>query len=125
MLDGRRVLLAVTGGVAAYKSAYLARRLVEANAQVKVILTDSALEFIGPQTFAAITGEQPYTSLFSDERSVSPHTELARWAQRRVAGQVDVAFQRRERQRAVARPRDGRRHDRLIDGQAHAVEPRD
>lgn len=80
MLDGRRVLLAVTGGVAAYKSAYVARRLVEANAEVKVILTESALEFIGPQTFAAITGTQPYTSLFSDPRAVSPHTELARWA---------------------------------------------
>ena len=80
MLDGRRVLLAVTGGVAAYKSAYLARRLVEANAEVKVILTESAQEFIGAQTFAAITGDQPYTSLFSDERSVSPHTELASWA---------------------------------------------
>lgn len=78
MLIGRRVLLAVTGGVAAYKSAYLARRLVEAEAEVEVILTDSAIEFIGPQTFAAITGSQPHTSLFDDE-SVSPHTELARW----------------------------------------------
>ena len=81
MLKGRRVLLAVTGGVAAYKSAYLARRLIERGADVRVILTDSALEFIGPQTFAAITGHQPYTSLFSEKRSVSPHTELARWAQ--------------------------------------------
>ncbi len=80
MLDGRRVLLAVTGGVAAYKSAYLARRLVEANVEVRVILTDSALEFIGPQTFAGITGNQPFTSLFAEDRSVSPHTELARWA---------------------------------------------
>jgi len=79
MLGGRRVLLAVTGGVAAYKSAYLARRLVESGADVRIILTDSALEFVGPQTFAAITGARPYTELFGDE-SVSPHTELARWA---------------------------------------------
>ena len=78
MLQGRRVLLAVTGGVAAYKSAFLARRLVEAGAEVKVILTESAGEFIGGQTFAAITGGQPLTSLFG-ETSVSPHTELARW----------------------------------------------
>lgn len=75
----RRVLLAVTGGVAAYKSAYLARRLVEAEHEVRVILTESALEFVGPQTFAAITGSQPYTSLFGEE-SVSPHTDLARWS---------------------------------------------
>ncbi|HEU5112387.1 MAG TPA: bifunctional phosphopantothenoylcysteine decarboxylase/phosphopantothenate--cysteine ligase CoaBC [Acidimicrobiia bacterium] len=79
MLQGRRVLLCVTGGVAAYKSAYLARRLIEAGATVRVQLTESALEFIGPQTFAAITGEHPFTSLFAADL-VSPHTELARWA---------------------------------------------
>jgi phosphopantothenoylcysteine decarboxylase/phosphopantothenate--cysteine ligase len=79
MLQGRRVLLCVTGGVAAYKSAYLARRLVEAGATVRVEMTESALEFVGPQTFAAITGEHPFTSLFAADL-VSPHTELARWA---------------------------------------------
>lgn len=79
MLGGRRVVLAVTGGVAAYKSAYLARRLVEAGADVKVILTESAHEFVGPQTFAAITGTNPFTDFFGAE-SVSPHTELASWA---------------------------------------------
>jgi len=80
MLQGRRVLLCVTGGVAAYKSAYLARRLVESGASVRVEMTESALEFIGPQTFAAITGEHPFTSLFAGNL-VSPHTELARWAE--------------------------------------------
>ncbi|HEX6147622.1 MAG TPA: flavoprotein, partial [Acidimicrobiia bacterium] len=79
MLQGRRVLLCVTGGVAAYKSAYLARRLIEAGARVRVELSESALEFVGAQTFAAITGEHPFISLF-DESLVSPHTELARWA---------------------------------------------
>jgi phosphopantothenoylcysteine decarboxylase/phosphopantothenate--cysteine ligase len=79
MLQGRRVLLCVTGGVAAYKSAYLARRLVEAKAAVRVELTESALEFIGAQTFAAITGERPVTALFGADLG-SPHTELARWA---------------------------------------------
>ena len=79
MLQGRRLLLCVTGGVAAYKSAYLARRLIEAGAVVRVEMTDSAMEFVGPKTFAAITGEHPFTSLF-DSTLVSPHTELARWA---------------------------------------------
>jgi len=65
--------------VAAYKSAYLARRLVEAGAEVRVALTESALEFIGAQTFAAITGENPFTSLFG-ATTVSPHTELGGWA---------------------------------------------
>jgi phosphopantothenoylcysteine decarboxylase/phosphopantothenate--cysteine ligase len=80
MLSGRRVLLAVTGGVAAYKSAYLARRLIERGAEVKVVLTESAHEFVGEQTFAAITGSQPVNSLFH-EHQVSPHTELGRWAE--------------------------------------------
>jgi phosphopantothenoylcysteine decarboxylase/phosphopantothenate--cysteine ligase len=79
MPEGRRVLLAVTGGVAAYKSAILARRLVEAGAEVKVMMTDSALHFVGPQTFAAITGGQPHTALFG-QGDVSPHTSLARWS---------------------------------------------
>ena len=79
MLHGRRILLCVTGGVAAYKSAYLARRLVESGASVRVAMSESALEFIGAQTFAAITGNHPVTSLFANE-SVSPHTEMARWA---------------------------------------------
>lgn len=79
MLARRRVVLAVTGGVAAYKSAYLARRLVESGAEVRVMMSESAHEFIGPQTFAAITGTRPITDLFGDE-DVSPHTNLARWA---------------------------------------------
>ena len=79
MLHGRRVLLCVTGGVAAYKSAYLARRLVESGADVRVAMSEGALEFIGAQTFAAITGSHPVTSLFS-AKSVSPHTDMAKWA---------------------------------------------
>lgn len=79
MLARRRVVLAVSGGVAAYKSAYLARRLVESGAEVRVAMSRSAHEFIGPQTFAAITGSRPVSDLFGDE-DVSPHTSLARWA---------------------------------------------
>jgi phosphopantothenoylcysteine decarboxylase/phosphopantothenate--cysteine ligase len=90
MLGGRRVLLAVTGGVAAYKSAYLARRLVERDADLRVVVTKSALEFVGPQTFAAITGSQPYTDLFGADE-VSPHTELARWAELIVVAPATAA----------------------------------
>ncbi|HEX7099758.1 MAG TPA: bifunctional phosphopantothenoylcysteine decarboxylase/phosphopantothenate--cysteine ligase CoaBC [Acidimicrobiia bacterium] len=80
MLSGRRVVLGVSGGVAAYKSAYLARRLLEAGAEVKVVMTPAAQRFVGAQTFASLTGSHPLTDLFAD-RSVSPHTELARWAE--------------------------------------------
>jgi phosphopantothenoylcysteine decarboxylase / phosphopantothenate---cysteine ligase len=78
VLTGKRVVLAVTGGVAAYKSAYLARRLIESGAEVEVAMSDAALAFVGPQTFAAITGRPPVTALFG-QSLVSPHTELARW----------------------------------------------
>lgn len=79
MLTGRRILLGVSGGVAAFKAAYLARRLVEAGAEVRTIMTEAAGEFLGPQTLAAITGSTPHRGLFGGE-PVSPHTELARWA---------------------------------------------
>ncbi|MCJ7725851.1 MAG: bifunctional phosphopantothenoylcysteine decarboxylase/phosphopantothenate--cysteine ligase CoaBC [Acidimicrobiia bacterium] len=80
MLTGRRILLGVTGGVAAYKAAYLARRLVESGAQVRTIMTQSALEFLGPQTLAAITGTRPAVDMFG-QASVSPHIEMAHWAE--------------------------------------------
>jgi len=80
MLAGRRILLCVSGGVAAYKAAYLARRLVEGGAQVKAVMTRSAVRFLGPQTLAAIAGEHPHLDFF-EAQSVSPHTELGRWAE--------------------------------------------
>jgi len=79
MADGRRVVLGVTGGVAAYKAAYLARRLIERGYAVRVVMTESAQKFVGAATFAAITGVDPVTSLFTGS-DVSPHTTLGRWA---------------------------------------------
>lgn len=80
MFEGRRVVLGISGGIAAYKAAYLARRLVERGAEVRTIMTASAGHFIGPQTLAAITGSPPLQSLFG-QPSVSPHTDFARWAE--------------------------------------------
>ena len=80
MVGGRRVLLAVTGGVAAFKAATLARLLVEAHAEVRAMMTAPSRRFLGPTTLAAITGHPVVTDLFEDPGSVSPHTELAEWA---------------------------------------------
>jgi phosphopantothenoylcysteine decarboxylase/phosphopantothenate--cysteine ligase len=77
--NGRRIVLAVTGGVAAYKSAFLCRRLIEAGAEVRVVMTEEATNFIGPTTFASLTGKAVIRSLFSADL-VSPHTDLGRWA---------------------------------------------
>ncbi len=79
MLRGKRIVLGISGGVAAYKAAYLARRLVEHGAEVKTVMTVAATRFIGSQTLAAITGTPPVIGLFGSS-SVSPHTELGRWA---------------------------------------------
>jgi phosphopantothenoylcysteine decarboxylase/phosphopantothenate--cysteine ligase len=79
MAEGRRIVLGVTGGVAAYKAAYIARRLIERGHEVRVVMTESAQNFIGTSTFAAITGHEPVTTLFGSE-DVSPHTTLGQWA---------------------------------------------
>lgn len=91
MLSGKRIVLAVTGGIAAYKSAYLARRLVEAGAEVRVAMSEAAQSFVGGQTFAAITGTPPVTALFGQDL-VSPHTELARWADAVVVAPATAAI---------------------------------
>jgi phosphopantothenoylcysteine decarboxylase/phosphopantothenate--cysteine ligase len=90
VLAGRRILVGVSGGVAAYKSAVLARRLLERGAEVRVVMTESALQFLGAQTMAAITGHAPVTSLFGGP-SVSPHTELGRWAEAVVVAPATAA----------------------------------
>lgn len=77
-MNGRRIVLAVSGGVAAYKSAYLARRLLEEGADVRVVMTASAQKFIGHQTFSAITKQPVLVDLFG---GISPHTELGQWAE--------------------------------------------
>ena len=72
----RRVLLGITGGVAAYKSAHLARLLTAAGAEVTVVMTESATRFVGPDTFAALTGRTVHTSLWERPGEVL-HVRLA------------------------------------------------
>jgi phosphopantothenoylcysteine decarboxylase/phosphopantothenate--cysteine ligase len=73
---GRHVVLGVSGGVASYKSCYLARRLTEAGALVDVVLTASATAFVGPATFEALTGRPVLTSLWERDRALA-HIALA------------------------------------------------
>ncbi len=78
-LEGRRVLLGVTGGIAAYKAAYLVRLLTAAGAEVRVAMTEAATRFVGPDTFAALTGRPAHTSVFEEPGAVL-HVRLAREA---------------------------------------------
>ncbi|HEY7481018.1 MAG TPA: bifunctional phosphopantothenoylcysteine decarboxylase/phosphopantothenate--cysteine ligase CoaBC [Gemmatimonadales bacterium] len=75
MWAGRRVVLGVSGGIACYKSCVLARRLTEAGARVDVVLTRSAVEFVGPVTFEALTGRPVLTSLWEPGRALA-HVRL-------------------------------------------------
>ena len=80
-LDGKRILLGVTGGIAAYKSADLMRRLRDAGAEVRVVMTAGAQEFVRPLTFQAVSGNPVHTSLLDpDAEAAMGHIELARWA---------------------------------------------
>ena len=79
MLTGRRVLLGVTGSIAAYKAVSLARLLVDAGADVQVIMTSSAERFVAADTFAALTGNAVRTSLW-DQPGEDVHVRLAREA---------------------------------------------
>jgi phosphopantothenoylcysteine decarboxylase/phosphopantothenate--cysteine ligase len=81
-LDGRRVLLCVTGGIAAYKAVELVRRLREAGATVQVAMTEAAQRFVGAQTFQAVSHLPVRTSLWdASAEAAMGHLELARWAQ--------------------------------------------
>jgi phosphopantothenoylcysteine decarboxylase / phosphopantothenate---cysteine ligase len=79
VLTGRHILLGVTGGIAAYKSAILARLLTAQGADVRVILTATAARFVGPDTFAALTRNPVHTDLFEQPHEVL-HVRLAREA---------------------------------------------
>lgn len=75
--EGRRVLLGVAGGISAYKSAEVARRLIQAGCEVKVVLTEAGARFVGPVTFEAITHNPTHVSLWEGALT---HIELGRWA---------------------------------------------
>lgn len=80
-LQGRRILLGLTGGIAAYKCAELTRRLVEAGANVQVVMSEGAQQFITPLTMQAVSGHAVPTSLWDHAAELGMgHIELARWA---------------------------------------------
>lgn len=79
MLAGKRIVLGVSGGIAAYKAVEICRRLVEAGAHVIPVLTEGALRFVGRTTFDALGSERAWTSLW-DEPHPIPHTHLGQTA---------------------------------------------
>ena len=89
--DGRRILLGVTGGIAAYKSAWIARLLTQAGSAVDVVLTRSASEFVGAITFEALTGRPVHTALIAEGHALD-HIKLARAADAIVVAPATADF---------------------------------
>ncbi len=82
-LAGKKILLGITGGIAAYKSAVLCRDLIRLGAEVRVVMTEAATRFITPLTLQALSGHPVYSDLFAAEAEHGMgHIELARWADR-------------------------------------------
>ena len=93
ILANKRILLGVTGGIAAYKSAELTRRLRAEGAEVKVVMTPAAQAFITPLTLQALSGHPVHVELLDHETEAAmSHIALARWADRIVAAPASANF---------------------------------
>lgn len=83
--NNQRILVGVSGGIAAYKAVVLVRRLIDADCEVRVVMTEAATRFVTPLTFQAISGQPVRVTLLDAEaESGMDHIALARWAQRVV-----------------------------------------
>ena len=105
-LSNKRILLGITGGIAAYKSAELARLFSKAGADVRVVMTPAAVEFITPLTLQALTGNKVHTQLLdADAEAGMGHIELARWPDLVIVAPASADF--------LARAASGQANDLL------------
>ena len=81
MLDGKKILVGITGGISAYKTASLIRLLVKAGAEVRAVMSSAAKEFVSPLTIATLTKNPVYTDFFNPENGEwHSHVKLGIWA---------------------------------------------
>ena len=105
-LAGRRIVLGVSGGIAAYKAIEVCRRLVDAGAHVAPVLTTGAQRFVGATTFSALASEPVHTSLWDDAETI-PHTRLGQTADLVVVAPATARRDRGLRRRHLERPPGG------------------
>ena len=107
MLNNRQILLGVTGGIAAYKAAELVRRLRDAGADVRVVMTRARPRFVTPLTFQALSGHPVHRELLDEAAEAAMgHIELARWADLRAGRPGQRRLHRAPRPRPGRRPAD-------------------
>ena len=104
-----RIVLGITGGVAAYKAPEIARRLIEGGATVQVVMTRSAQRFVGAAALQAVTGRPVRDDLFdAAAEAAMGHIELARWADQVIVAPATGARRSRVRSRPrIVAPRAG------------------
>jgi phosphopantothenoylcysteine decarboxylase/phosphopantothenate--cysteine ligase len=83
-LQGRRIVLGVSGGIAAFKAVTLVRELIARGAELRVVMTANAARFIGPITFTGLTGRPPVLDLWDPSYAGEVHVELSGWAEAMV-----------------------------------------
>lgn len=101
-LEGKTILLGITGGIAAYKSCNIVRLLQKRGARVKVVMSEHATEFVGPLTFRALTNEPVAVGLFDDPSDPIHHISLGAGTRPGGRGARDGQYHRQ----------DGHRHRR-------------
>ena len=79
-LQGKRIVVGLGGGIAAFKAVELVRELMRRGAEVRVVMTEAATHFVGPITFAGLTGKPAVTDLWAEDFAGEVHVELGEWA---------------------------------------------
>ena len=79
-LQGKRIVVGLGGGIAAFKAVQLVRELMRRGAEVRVVMTEAATRFVGPITFAGLTGRPAVTDLWAEDYAGEVHVELGEWA---------------------------------------------
>ncbi len=78
-MQGKKIIVGISGGIAAYKSAEMVRLLVKEGCSVQAVMTASAMSFVAPLTFSTLTGRPVYHDLFAERQASTVHIDLARW----------------------------------------------
>jgi phosphopantothenoylcysteine decarboxylase/phosphopantothenate--cysteine ligase len=105
-LQGKRVVVGLGGGIAAFKAVQLVRELMRRGAEVRVVMTEAATRFVGPITFAGLTGKPPVTDLWAEDYAGEVHVELGDWADAIVVAPATMNL--------IARAAGGQANDALL-----------
>jgi len=89
-LAGKRIILGITGSIAAYKAALITRLLVTEGAEVQVVMSESATDFISPLTLSVLSKRPVLTGMISSEKTWNNHVELGLWADLLVVAPISA-----------------------------------